>query len=118
MTVDWRKYFTSKSTSIDLYLSKYGFKFLDQSFQKIKRAIQQDLPYIVFIKFRNSDIISILRKEEYEEALKLLLKLCIRLEFYEICSGIDKTLKQVQQTKFTVNGRKHREVTTERENQI
>jgi hypothetical protein len=114
MTVDWRKYFTSKSTSIDSYLSKYGFKFLDQTSQKIKRAIQQDLPYIVLIKFRNSDIISVLKKEEYEEALKLLLKLCIRFEYYEICSEIQKTLNQVKQSKSTVNDRKHFENTTER----
>lgn len=118
MTVDWRKYFTSKSTSIDLYLSKYGFKFLDQTSQKIKRAVQQDLPHIVLIKFRNSEIISVLKKEEYEEALKLLLKLCIRLEFYEICSEIQKTLNQVQQTNFTLNGRKHLKITTQGENQI
>jgi hypothetical protein len=112
MTVDWRKYFTSKSTSIDSYLSKYGFKFLDQTSQKIKRAIQQDLPYIVLIKFRNSDIISVLKKEEYEEALKLLLKLCVRMEYYEICSEIQKTLNQVKQSKSTVNDRKHFENTT------
>jgi hypothetical protein len=112
MTVDWRKYFTSKSTSIDSYLSKYGFKFLDQTSQKIKRAIQQDLPYIVLIKFRNSDIISVLEKEEYEEALNLLLKLCIRMEYYEICSEIQKTLNQVKQSKSTVNDRKHFENTT------
>ena len=112
MTVDWRKYFTSKSTSIDSYLSKYGFKFLDQTSQKIKRAIQQDLPYIVLIKFRNSDIISVIKKEEYEEALKLLLKLCVRMEYYEICSEIQKTLNQVKQSKSTVNDRKHFENTT------
>jgi hypothetical protein len=114
MNVDWRKYFTSKSTSIDSYLFKYGFKFLDQTSQKIKRAIQQDLPYIVLIKFRNSEIISVLKKEEYEEALNLLLKLCIRFEYYEICSELLKTLKQVQRTKSTVNDRKHFENTTER----
>ena len=114
MTVDWRKYFTSKSTSINSYLAKYGFKFLEQTSQKIKRAVQQDLPYIVLIKFRNSEIISVLKKEEYEEALNLLLKLCVRLEYYEICSQIAKTIAQVQQTKSTVNDRKHFENTTER----
>lgn len=118
MTVDWKKYFTSKSRSIDSYLSKYGFKFLDQSSQKIKKGIQQDLSYIVLIKFRNSDIISILKKEEYELALNLLLKLCIRLEYYEICSDIQKTLKLLQQTKSTFNDRKHFEKSAERENQV
>ena len=118
MTVDWKKYFTSKSTSIDLYLSKYGFKFLDQSFQKIKRAINQNKPYITLIKFRNSDIISILRNDEYELALNLLLKLCIRLEYYEICSKISDTLKQIEKTKFTINGRQHFKKSTERENQV
>jgi hypothetical protein len=114
MTVEWKKYFTSKSNNIDSYLSKYGFKFLDQSAQKIKRGIQQDLPHIVLIKFRNSDIISVLKKEDYELALNLLLKLCVRLEYYEICSDIQKTLKILQQTKFTSNGRKHFEESTER----
>ena len=118
MTVDWRKYFTSKSRSIDSYLSKYGFKFLDQSSQKIKRGIQQDLPFIVLIKFRNSDIVSILKKEEYELALNLLLKLCVRLEYYEICSDIQKTLKLLQQTKSTFNGRKHFKKSAERKNQV
>jgi uncharacterized protein (DUF1330 family) len=101
MNVNWKKYFTSKSTSIDSYLSKYGFKFLEQTSHKIKRAIQHKTPYIILIKFRNSEIISILKEEEYELALNLLLKLCIRLEYYEICSQIDKTLKQIKKDTIT-----------------
>lgn len=118
MTVDWRKYFTSKSTSINSYLAKYGFKFLDQISQKIKIGVQQNLPYIVLIKFRNSEIISVLKREEYEEALNLLLKLCIRLEYYEICSDIQKTLNDLQKTKFTINGRKHFKKSTKRKSKI
>lgn len=118
MIVDWKKYFTSKSANIDSYLKINGFNFLEQTSLKIKRAIQQGNPHIVLIKFRNSEIISILKEEEYELALNLLLKLCVRLEYYEICSDIQKTLKLLQKTKFTIDGRKHFEKSTERENQV
>jgi len=118
MIVDWRKYFNSSSTNINLYLSKYGFNFLEQTSQKIKRAINQDKPYIILIKFRNSEIISILKNSEYESALKMILKLCIKFEYYEICSELHNTLKQLQTKKFTKNGRKHFEITTEGQGKI
>ena len=88
MVVDWKKYFNSNNPIIDKYLQKYGQDFLKQTFYKIKKAEASKKAFIFLIKFNNSDIVAILHKSEYKLAIQMLLDLCTRLEFYELCSEI------------------------------
>lgn len=99
MVVNWKKYFNSSNHIIDTYISKYGLNFIDQSFNKIKKAQTLKTPYVILIEFRDSDIVSILYQNEYEYALKLLLQLCIRIEYYELCTDIQQTLESINKRK-------------------
>jgi hypothetical protein len=100
MNVNWKKYFNLSNPIIVNYISKYGIRFIDQSFFKIKRAHTVKLPYIVLINFKGRDnIASILYQTEYEEALSFLLKLCIHIEYYELCGEIHKQLISMDKRK-------------------
>ena len=99
MIVGWKKYFNSTNPIIDAYLQKYGLKFIDQTFSKIKRAHLTKTPYIPLIKFSDDDTISLLYQSEYQHALKLLLNLCVRIEYYEICTDIQKCITSMDKRK-------------------
>lgn len=93
MNVNWRKYFNLSNQLIVNYLSKYGIRFIEQTFLKIKRAHTVKRPYITLIKFNGSnDIVSIIYQNEYEEVLNHLMKLCIKIEYYELCTDIQTQL--------------------------
>ena len=99
MIVGWKKYFNSTNPIIDLYLQKYGLKFIDQTFSKIKRAHLTKTPYIPLIKFSDDDTIALLYQSEYQHALKLLLKLCVKIEYYEICTDIQNCITNMDKRK-------------------
>jgi hypothetical protein len=100
MNVNWRRYFNLSNPIIVNYISKYGKRFIDQSFFKIKRAHTLKKPYIFLINFNGSnDIVSVLYQNEYEEALNYLLKLCIHIEYYEMCSQIQNQLISMDRRK-------------------
>ena len=99
MIVGWKKYFNSSNPIIDKYLSKYGLEFIEQTFAKIKRAHTTKKPYILLIKFRDSDAVSILHQNEYKCALEMLLQLCITIEYYELCSEIESYIKTMDKRK-------------------
>jgi len=103
MVVNWKKYFNSTNQIIDKYISKYGLDFINQSFNKIKTAQISKKPYIVLIEFRDSDIVSIIYQNEYEYALKLLLQLCIRIEYYELCTDIEKSIESINKRKRRIS---------------
>lgn len=105
-SVNWKKYFNSSNPIIDRYISKYGLKLIEQIFSKIKRAQSLKKPYIILIQFENSDIVTILYQNEYEYALKLLLDLCIRIEYYEICTDIQKSIDLINKRKRRVGNTK------------
>jgi hypothetical protein len=100
MNVNWRKYFNLSNSVIVNYISNYGKRFIDQSFFKIKRAYTLKKPYIFLINFNASnDIVSVLYQNEYEESLNYLLKLCIHIEYYEMCAQIQKQLNSMDRRK-------------------
>lgn len=90
--ISWKNYLrTSNSNTID-YLKKYGKDFIIQTFNKIKLAKRLKRNQIVLFRFRNSNIVAVVNKSEYELVVSELLNLCVRLEFYEIASDIHKTI--------------------------
>jgi hypothetical protein len=99
MIVGWKKYFNSTNPIIDRYLTKYGLEFIEQTFRKIRRAHTTKKPYILLIKFRDSDAVSILHQNEYKYALEMLLQLCIKIEYYEVCSEIESYIKNMDKRK-------------------
>jgi hypothetical protein len=100
MNVNWRRYFNLSNPIIVNYISKYGKRFIEQSFFKIKRAHTVKKPYIFLINFNGrDDIVSVLYQNEYEEALNYLLKLCIHIEYYELCGEIQKQLISMDKKK-------------------
>lgn len=96
MNVDWKTYLNSSNPHIDEYISLFGKDFIKQTFRKIKTAHLRKANRIVLIRFKGSSIISILYKKDYLVALEMLLQLCIKLEYYEICNEIKKTIKQIK----------------------
>jgi hypothetical protein len=95
MIVGWKKYFNSTNPIIDMYLQKYGLKFIDQTFSKIKRAHLTKTPYIPLIKFSDDETIALLYQNEYQHALRLLLNLCVKIEYYEICTNIQNCIESM-----------------------
>jgi hypothetical protein len=90
--VHWKKYLDSSHPTINQYLSVFGDNFIKQTHQRIKQAHKRKLPEIVLIRFKDSDIVSIVKSKHYISVLENLLNLCIKLEKYELCGGIHKTL--------------------------
>jgi hypothetical protein len=90
--VHWKKYLDSSHPTINQYLSLFGDDFIKQTHQRIKQAHKRKSPEIVLIRFRNSDIVSIVKSKHYISVLENLLNLCIKLEKYELCGDIHKTL--------------------------
>jgi hypothetical protein len=74
--VAWQKYLNSSNTSINRYLKTYGDSLLHQTF-----------------RFKESEIVSKIGKEDYIPALEHLLNLCTKLEKYEMCRDIHNELK-------------------------
>jgi uncharacterized protein (DUF1330 family) len=97
--VDWKKYFNDTNPIITKYISKYGRTFIVQTIDKIKKAHLTNQSKIIIIKFRDSDIISILEKKDYAHALELLLNLCIKIEYYEVCAEIQKLITDIKLNK-------------------
>jgi uncharacterized protein (DUF1330 family) len=91
--VSWKKYLNSSNSAINKYLSDFGDEFIQQTFQRLSYAIKNKKSEIVLIRFKDSDIVSKIKKEEYVQALELLLELCVKLEKYELCRDIHNKLK-------------------------
>lgn len=94
--VNWKKYLDGTHPIIVKYISKYGKDFIVQTIHRIKSAHLQNKSKIIIIKFRESDIISVLDQKDYAYALKLLLNLCLKLEYYEVCTEIQKTINLIK----------------------
>ena len=90
--VHWKKYLDSSHPTINQYLSLFGDNFIKQTHQRIKQAHKRKLPEIVLIRFKDSDIVSIVKSKHYISVLENLLSLCVKLEKYELCGDIHKTL--------------------------
>ena len=99
--VDWKKYLDGTHPIISKYISKYGKDFIVQTIQKIKLAHSQNKSKIILIRFRDSYIISVLEQKDYVNALKLILNFCIKLEYYEVCTDIQKVITEIQFNKKT-----------------
>ena len=99
-TVNWKKYFISTNPNVEYYSTPNGFKFLEQCFIKLRRGIQFNTPQITLIKFHNSKIVSVINREDYLVAIQIILKLCIKLEYYEICAEISNFLKKGKSKSF------------------
>ncbi len=91
--VKWQKYLNSSNPSINRYLNNYGEKILHQTFQRLCLAIKSKKSHIILFRFKDSDIVSKIYQKEYVLALEKLLKLCICLEKYELCSEIYSYVK-------------------------
>lgn len=97
--VDWKQYFNSTNPTITSYLQRYGKKFIEQTFNRIVLAHKTKKSQIILIRFNDSDIVSILEKKDYVNALELLLSFCIKIEYYEICSAIQKEIRKIKSQK-------------------
>lgn len=101
--VDWRKYFNNKNPTITKYLERYGKPFIDQTFNRIVLAHKTKKQQIILIRFIDSDIVSILESKDYVNALELLLSFCVKIEYYEICSAIQKEIRKIKGQKRKIN---------------
>jgi hypothetical protein len=99
MVVGWKRYFDRRNHTVYTYMSKYGERLYRQMYTKLKSGIRYKSPYIILIKFQNSDVVSIVYRDEYETVLKNLLNTCISMEYYELCADITKTLNSLNRPK-------------------
>lgn len=100
--VNWKKYLDGTHPIITKYITKYGMDFIVQSIQKIKSAHLKNQPKVILIKFRDSNIISVLEQKDYVHALELILSLCLKLEYYEVCTEIQQTITAIKFGKRTI----------------
>ena len=104
--VAWKKYLNSSNLSINRYLKTYGDSLLYQTLKRLTSAIASKKSHIILFRFKDSDIVSKIGKDEYIPALEHLLNLCIKLEKYEMCRDIHNELKLIELKK--ARGRKPR----------
>jgi len=102
--VAWKKYLNSSNLSINRYLKTYGDSLLYQTLKRLTSAIAFKKSHIILFRFKDSDIVSKIGKDEYIPALEHLLNLCIKLEKYEMCRDIHNQLKLIELKK--ARGRK------------
>jgi hypothetical protein len=102
--VKWQKYLNGSNRAINKYLSYYGNPLIEQTFKRLKLAIKSKKSHIILFRFKDSDIVCKIGKDEYIPALEHLLNLCIKLEKYEMCRDIHNELKLIQLKK--ARGRK------------
>jgi hypothetical protein len=102
--VAWKKYLNSSNLSINRYLKTYGDSLLYQTLKRLTSAIASKKSHIILFRFKDSDIVSKIGKDEYTPALEQLLNLCIKLEKYEMCRDIHNELKLIELKK--ARGRK------------
>jgi hypothetical protein len=102
--VAWKKYLNSSNLSINRYLKTYGDSLLYQTLKRLTSAIASKKSHIILFRFKDSDIVSKIGKDEYIPALEQLLNLCIKLEKYEMCRDIHNELKLIELKK--ARGRK------------
>ena len=94
--VKWQNYLINYNPTIIDYLSKYGDSILQQTYQRLIVAIKSKKSHIILFRFKDSDIISKIGKDDYIQALEHLLNLCIKLEKYELCKDIHNELKIIK----------------------
>ena len=94
--VAWKKYLNSSNPIINKYLNDYGDTLLQQTFQRLTFAIKSKKSHIILFRFKDSDIVSKIGREDYIPALEHLLNLCIKLEKYEMCRDIHNKLKLIK----------------------
>ena len=102
--VEWRKYISVKNKVLNQYLDTYGDEILLNMLELLHLALisKRKSKSIVLIEFKNSDIISVIQREDYAIALHQLLTLCEKLEKYEICAKIVSAQKQISSIKVPV----------------
>ena len=100
--VNWKQYLDSSNPTINRYLNEYGDEFIIQTTHRIELAHRSKKPQIILFRFRDADIISILESKDYLLALEYLLKMCIKLEKYELCQCITDAIQSVK-TKKRIN---------------
>jgi hypothetical protein len=86
-------------------LKTYGDSLLHQTFKRLTSAITAKKSHIILFRFKDSDIVSKIGKDEYIQALEHLLNLCIKLEKYELCRDIHNKLKLIKLKKARGNPR-------------
>ena len=94
--IKWQKYLISYNPIVIKYLSKYGDELLQQTFQRLVLAYKNKKSQTILFRFKDSDIISIIKYDEYIHAIEALLNLCIKLEKYEMCRYIHNQLKIIK----------------------
>lgn len=98
--VNWRKYLSTKNIVLNQYLYNYGDELLLNMLDTLKLALSSKSKSIVLIEFQNTEIVSVVQREDYVEALQKLLILCERMEKYEICAKIVSVQNGVRLTKI------------------
>ena len=99
--VEWRKYLSIKNKVLNQYLYNYGDEVLLHMLETLKLALSSKSQSIVLIEFQNSEIVSVIQREDYVKALQQLLVLCERMEKYEICAKIVSVQKGIRLTHLT-----------------
>jgi hypothetical protein len=110
--INWKNYLNNSNKNTIEYLKKYGNEFILQTFNKIQLAKRLKRKSIVLFRFRNSNIIAVVSKSEYQSVITELINLCVKLEFYETASLIQKSLKP-NKSKISINKKVIKSVTLE-----
>jgi hypothetical protein len=108
--VDWRKYLSIKNKVLNQYLYEYGDEILLNMLDTLRLALSSKSQSIVLIEFQNSEIISVIQREDYVKALHQLLVLCERMEKYEICAKIVSVQKGIRLTHLKPAKPKHKQM--------
>ena len=109
--VEWRKYISLNNNTLNLYLTEYGDDHFNNIIHIISQAHINNFPSVILFEFTKLDIVSVVEKCDYMEVLQRLLKLCERLEKYEICSEIVTTQRLMKVRKKSSIKKSHNTLT-------
>lgn len=94
MNVNWKKYLNPKNKEMLNLFSRNDFDIIHQIYIRLRKAYQQNKSHTILIEFENSDIVSIVNRDEYLSAFKKLFEVCLAIEYYEICSDLNFIILQ------------------------
>lgn len=94
MNVSWKKYINPKNKdTMDLF-KRNDFEITHQTYVRLKRGYQQRKSHIILFEFEDSEIVSVVKRDEYLDALKRLFQVCLEIEYYEICGDLNTIILQ------------------------
>jgi len=80
----------SSDGELKSYVHENKLKMMDSVVNSIQHSVENDLTVIEVFKFKNSDFVITLDKNNFLSNMEQIYSYCMENEYYELCSKIKK----------------------------